>query len=56
MEKNFFDQSVAENNKITYEKILKIANYQGDDYKTGCLLNYFYFRDYYKMIAIDLNK
>ena len=38
MEKNFFDQSVAENNKITYEKFLKIANYQGDDYKTSLFI------------------
>ena len=25
---------------------------QGDDYTTGCLLNYQYIKDYYKMIAI----
>ena len=29
---------------------------QIDDYTTGCLLNYNYFRNYYKMIAIDLRK
>ena len=29
---------------------------QGDDYTTGCLLDYSYFKDYYKMIAIDLSK
>ena len=27
-----------------------------DDYTTGCLLDYSYFKDYYKMIAIDLCK
>ena len=29
---------------------------QGDDYTTGCLLNYHYIKDYYKMIAVDLSK
>ena len=53
--KNFFDQPVK-NNKITYENITKIATGQGDDYTTGCLLDYAYFRDIYKMIATDLRK
>ena len=53
--KNFFDQPVK-NNKVTYEKIRKIATGQGDDYTAGCLLDYSYFKDYYKMIAIDLSK
>ena len=53
--KKFFDQPIR-NNKIMYENILKIATGQGDDYTTGCLLGYIYFRNYYKMIAIDLNK
>ena len=34
----------------------KIATGQGDDYTTGCLLPYVYFKNYYTMIAIDLNK
>ena len=29
---------------------------QGDDYTTSCLLDYTYFKEYYKMIAIDLSK
>ena len=29
---------------------------QGDDYTTGCLLDHNYFKDYYKIIAIDLSK
>ena len=52
---NFFDQPVK-NNKITYENIIKIAAGQGDDYTTGCLLDYPYFKDTYKMIAVDLSK
>ena len=46
---NFFDQPIK-NNKVT------IATGQGDDYTTGCLLDYPYFMDTYKMIAVDLSK
>ena len=54
-EENFFDQPIR-NNKVTYENIRKIATGQGDDYTTGCLLDYSYFMDTYKMIAVDLSK
>ena len=50
-----FDQPIK-NNKVAYENIRKIAIGQGDDYTTGCLLDYPYFKDSYKMIAIDLRK
>ena len=40
----------------TYENIRKIVLGQGDDYTAGCLLDYTYFKDHYKMIAIDLSK
>ena len=53
--RNFFDQPVK-NNLITYDKIEKIVTGQGDDYSTGCLLDYNYFDKYYKMIAIDVSK
>ena len=52
---NVFDQPIK-NNKVTYESIRKIATGQGDYYTTGCLLDYSYFMDTYKMIAIDLSK
>ena len=41
---NVFDQPIK-NNKVTYENIRKIATGQGDDYTTGCLLDYSYFMD-----------
>ena len=34
----------------------KFATGQGDDYKTGCLLDYNYSKRHYKMIAIYLSK
>ena len=50
-----FDQPIR-NDIRTYENIRKIATGQGDDYTTGCLLEYNYFKKHYKMIAIDLSK
>ena len=51
----FFDHSINRNIK-TYENIRKMATCQGDDYTTGYLLDYSYFKDHYKMIAVDLSK
>ena len=48
-DKNFFHQPINSNLK-TYENIRKIATGKGDDYTTGCLLDYSYFKDHYKMI------
>ena len=53
--KNLLDQPMNSNLK-TYENIRKIATGQGDDYTTGCLLDYSYFNDHYKMIATDWSK
>ena len=50
--KNVFDQPINSMTK-TYENISKIATGQEDDYTTGCLLDYSYFKENYKMIAID---
>ena len=52
---NFFDQPIKDN-KVTYENIRKVATGKRDDYTTGCLLGYTYFRDHYKMIAVDLSR
>ena len=40
----------------TYKNIRKIATGQGDHCATGSLLDYSYFKENYKMIAIDLSK
>ena len=39
-----------------YDEIRKIAKGQGDDYTTGCLLDYEHFQDHYNLISIDLSK
>ena len=53
--KNIFDQPINSMTK-TYENIIKITTGQGDNYTTGCLLDYPYFKNLYKIIAIDLSK
>ena len=53
--RNFFDQPVKIDFK-TNDNIRKIAIGRGDDYTTGCLLDYNYFKNHYKLIAIDLSK
>ena len=52
---NFF-YKLLKNNLRTYDNIRKITTGQIDDYTTGCLLDYPYFKNYYKMIARDLSK
>ena len=52
--RNFFDQLI--NDQIKKYEIRNIATGQGDNYTTGCLLGYQYFRDHYQLIAADLGK
>ena len=52
---NFSDQPIK-NKKTTYDNIRKIATGYADDYTTGYLLDYPYFIETYKMIAVDLSK
>ena len=40
----------------TYNNIPKNANGQGNNYTTGCLLDYPYFEKYCKLTAADLSK
>ena len=52
---NFYDQSVNDSIK-QYDEIRKISTGQGDDYTTGCLLDFAYFEKNYRLIAVDLSK
>ena len=52
---NIFDQLVK-NDQRTYDNIKKNTIVQGDDYASSSLLDYNYFRNYYKMIAIGFSK
>ena len=43
-------------NQKQYDEIRKISTVQGDDYTTGCLLDFAYFENSYRLIAADLSK
>ena len=53
--KNVIDQPVK-NYRRTHEVMCKNMASQRDFYTTGCILDYVYFKDYFKIIAIDLCK
>ena len=53
--RNFYDQPINDSIK-QYDEIRKISTGQGDDYTTGCLLDFAYFKNNYKLIAADLSK
>ena len=53
--RNFYDQPINDSIK-QYDEIRKISTGQGDDYTTGCLLDFAYFEKNYKLIAADLSK
>ena len=53
--RNFYDQPINDSIK-QYDEIRKISIGQGDDYTTGCLLDFAYFDKSYRLIAADLSK
>ena len=53
--RNFQDQSINDLIK-QYDEVRKISRGQGDDYTTGCLLDFAYFETNYRLIAADLSK
>ena len=53
--RNFYGQPI--NNLIKqYDEVSKVSTVHGDDYNTGSLLDYVYFKDNYKLIAVELSK
>ena len=53
--RNFYDQPINDSVK-PYDKVRKVSTGQGDDYTTGCLLDFAYFEKNYRLIAADLIK
>ena len=53
--RNISDQPIKSDLK-TCDNIRKTATGEGDDYTTRCVLDYPYFKKYYKLIATDLSK
>ena len=53
--RNFYDKPINDIIK-QYDEVRKVSMGYGDDYTTGCLLDYAYFKDNYRLIAVDLSK
>ena len=53
--RNFYDQPINDSVK-QYDGIRKILTGQGDEYTTGCLLDFAYLEKNYRLIAADLSK
>ena len=53
--RNFYDELINDLIK-QYDKVRKISSGQGNDYTTESLLDYTYFADQYRLIAVDLSK
>ena len=52
---NFYDNPI-ESDIEKYRELKKVMIGKGDDYTTGSLLDYNYFKKHYKLVAIDLSK
>ena len=53
--RNFYDQPINDLIK-QYDEVRKTSIGQGDDYTAGYLLEYTYFKDNHRIIAVDLSK
>ena len=53
--RNFYDNPI-ESDIEKYRELKKVMIGKGEDYTTGCLLDYNYFKDNYKLVAVDLSK
>ena len=53
--RNFYDNSI-ESDIEKYRELKKVMIGKGEDYTTGSLLDYNYFKKHYKLVAVDLSK
>ena len=53
--RNFYDQPINDLIK-QFDEVRKVSAGQGDDYTTGCLLDFAHFKNNYRLIATDLSK
>ena len=52
--RDFYDQNINDTIKM-YDEIRKTALGKGDDYITGCLLDYYYYKKLYKLVCCNLS-
>ena len=53
--KKFYDQAIDSDIKRC-EEIRKLTTGEGEDYTTGCLLEYDYIKNNYRLKAVDLSR
>ena len=53
--RNFYDNPI-ESDIEKYRELKKVMIGKGEDYITGSLLDYSYFKEHYKLVAVDLSK
>ena len=53
--RNFYDNPI-ESDIEKYRELQKVMIGKGEDYTTGSLLDYNYFKEHYKLVAVDLSK
>ena len=53
--RNIYDQPINDLIK-QYDEVRKVSTGKSDDYTTGCLLDYAYFKDNCRLIAVKLSK
>ena len=53
--RNFYDNPI-ESDIEKYRELKKVMIGKGEDYTTGSLLDYNYFKKHYKLVAVDLSK
>ena len=53
--RNFYGQAISDQIR-KYDEIRKITTGRGDDYTTGCMLDYRYFKHHDQLIAVNLSK
>ena len=54
-ERNFYDDPI-ESDIEKYRELKKVMIGKGEDYTTGSLLDFDYFKKHYKLVAVDLSK
>ena len=53
--RNFYDNPI-ESDIEKYRELKKVMIGKGEDYTTGSMLDYNYFKKHYKLVAVDLSK
>ena len=54
-DKNFYDLVIDYDIK-RYEQIRKLTTAQVEDYTSGCLLDYYYVKNHYRLMAVGLSR